>query len=101
LWHERFGHINASKTNDVLRGDYGSGLSDWNGEPMKVECTCCHMGKHTHSSHKGSSHPTSRPLELLVMDTCGPMPAQSSHGSTHFHLILDSHTCALDVAQLK
>ncbi|KAE9383421.1 hypothetical protein BT96DRAFT_1009203 [Gymnopus androsaceus JB14] len=35
LFHERFGHLGRNTTNEMLQGDYATGLDRWNGTTMR------------------------------------------------------------------
>ncbi|XP_070013473.1 uncharacterized protein [Nicotiana sylvestris] len=73
LWHKRLGHTSFSLLNKLIPKDLVHGL------PMskfKVEniCDACAIGKYVKSSFKSKKDmSTSKPLELLHMDLCGPM----------------------------
>ncbi|KAJ9558101.1 hypothetical protein OSB04_012715 [Centaurea solstitialis] len=53
-------------------------------------CSACEMGKIKKSSHKLKvEHNTSKPLQLLHMDLCGPMRVQSINGRKYVLVIVD------------
>eukprot|EP00253_Pinus_taeda_P028111 PITA_28111 len=76
LWHKRIGHtsfenlINISKikaVQDIPRMF----------KPNQVVCGPCQHGKQTRTSHKTKEHCTSKTLEIIHVDVCGPTRNQA------------------------
>ncbi|XP_070019370.1 uncharacterized protein [Nicotiana sylvestris] len=92
LWHRRLGHIGFSLLNKLIQKDQVHGL------PMskfKVEkiCDACTRGKHVKSSFKSNRDvSTSKLLEFLHMDLCGPMRLQSRGGKRYIFVIVDDYS---------
>ncbi|XP_070005337.1 uncharacterized mitochondrial protein AtMg00300-like [Nicotiana sylvestris] len=77
LWHIRLGHISFSLLNKLIQKDLVHGLPMSKFKVQKV-CDACVRGKYVNSSFKSKRNvSTSKPLELLHMDLCGPMRVQS------------------------
>lgn len=56
-------------------------------------CASCEMGKMKGAPHKPKVAPsTSRPLELIHMDLCGPMRVQSINGKKYVLVMVDDYT---------
>lgn len=56
-------------------------------------CESCILGKLTQESFRPmNSERANRPLELLYMNLCGPMPTASLGGSRYVYVIVDSFT---------
>ncbi|XP_074306526.1 uncharacterized protein LOC141641776 [Silene latifolia] len=77
LWHKRLGHVNARTLNTLKRLDLVDGIPN-----MKFDfnslCDDCAKGKQVRSSFKSKKFvSTSKPLELLHIDLCGPMRVRS------------------------
>ncbi|XP_074315000.1 uncharacterized protein LOC141651177 [Silene latifolia] len=77
LWHKRLGHVNARTLNTLKRLDLVDGIPN-----MKFDfnslCDDCAKGKQVRSSFKSKKFvSTSKPLELLHIDICGPMRVRS------------------------
>ncbi|XP_074306156.1 uncharacterized protein LOC141641393 [Silene latifolia] len=77
LWHKRLGHVNARTLNTLKRLDLVDDIPN-----MKFDfnslCDDCAKGKQVRSSFKSKkSVSTSKPLELLHIDLCGPMRVRS------------------------
>ena len=57
---------------------------------VPLECEDCKLGKSRRISFKPSFRIRSKkPLQLLHMDTCGPLPTVSNGGSRYFLTIID------------
>jgi len=80
LWHKRLAHLSpkyidriikeslVENTNKICRGE--------------IECESCSASKLTQKPHKAIDYSvTNRPLELVYIDLCGPMPINSIKGS--------------------
>ncbi|XP_070010492.1 uncharacterized protein [Nicotiana sylvestris] len=77
LWHRRMGHASFSLLNKLIQKDLVHGLPMSQFKMQKV-CDACASGKDVKSSFKPKRDvSTSKPLELLHMDLCGPMRVQS------------------------
>ena len=73
LWHKRMGHISMSTINKLISKDLVKVLPAKNFSNEKV-CGICIQGKQVRSSFKPKLVvSTTRLLELLHMDLCGPM----------------------------
>ncbi|KAH0710848.1 hypothetical protein KY284_012275 [Solanum tuberosum] len=96
LWHRRLGHISTSLLNKLVARDLVRGLPRLKFSNDKV-CDACAKGKQTRSSFKAKKGvSTTRPLELLHMDICGPVRIQSRGG-----LLASDLTMAQSLKTLK
>lgn len=91
LWHKRLGHLNFQTLYNFSRQGLVTGL------PLlkKVHTTCepCILGKqHTHAIPRHSFSQTSRPLELIHSDLCGPFPHTSLKRSRYLLTFIDDYT---------
>lgn len=97
LWHRRFGHIGdqyLSKVKNTVDGiEFGAVI------PSK--CAVCSKGKQTRLPFKPSNTSTSRVLELIHSDVCGPMPVDSFGGSWYYVLFLDDYSRKVFVKPIK
>jgi len=93
LWHKRLGILNK-----LIQKDLVHGLPMSKFEVQKV-CDACVRGKHVKSSFKSIRDvSTSKPLELLHMDLCGPMRVQSRGRKRYIFVIVYEYsrfTCTL------
>lgn len=92
LWHRRIGHVNFQR----LRHMTSRGLVD--GVPLlspraNQMCETCVLAKHHRTRiPRISLTATTRPLELLHSDVCGPLPVPSRTGARYFLTITDDYS---------
>ena len=55
-------------------------------------CKHCQLGKQKRESFKTKEHSSSKPLELVHTDLCGPMRTKSLQGDSYFMLFVDDFT---------
>ncbi|KAJ9542601.1 hypothetical protein OSB04_029107 [Centaurea solstitialis] len=96
LWHRRLSHLNYATINQLAKTGLVTGLPTLRFTKEQL-CSACEMGKIKKSSHKLKvEHNTSKPLQLLHMDLCGPMRVQSINGRKYVLVIVDDfsrYTC--------
>ncbi len=91
LWHKRLGHtsfenlINISKIKAVQ--DIPKLF-----KPNQGVCGPCQHGKQTKTSHKIKELSTSKPLEIIHADVCGPTRYHGLQGESYFVLFVDDYT---------
>ncbi|GFX70877.1 retrovirus-related Pol polyprotein from transposon TNT 1-94 [Trichonephila clavipes] len=92
IWHQRFCHVDNDYLVKTSKNDSVKGfprLTD-NG---KTHCIPCKLAKFKRVSFKKTGVVRSkRPLELLHMDLCGPMPTESQGGNKYFLSIIDDYS---------
>ncbi|KAJ9542691.1 hypothetical protein OSB04_029197 [Centaurea solstitialis] len=89
LWHRRLSHLNYATINQLAKAGLVTGLPSLRFTKEQL-CSACEMGKIKKSSHKLKvEHNTSKPLQLLHMDLCGPMRVQSINGRKYVLVIVD------------
>ncbi|KAJ9561035.1 LOW QUALITY PROTEIN: hypothetical protein OSB04_006195 [Centaurea solstitialis] len=89
LWHRRLSHLNYATINQLAKAGLVTGLPSLRFTKEQL-CSACEMGKIKKSSHKLKvEHNTSKPLQLLHMDLCGPMRVQSINGRKYVLVIMD------------
>jgi len=92
LWHRRFGHLgyaNLARLPSMVNGlnlttDIQAASSDL--------CEPCALGKIHRQPSPESKSKTTKPLQLIHMDVCGPMPVASFGGSKYIATFLDDYT---------
>ena len=102
LWHRRLGHLgynNLAKLPSMANG-LDLAASDIKAA-SSVVCEPCAMGKNHRQPFPQSDTKTSKPLELIHMDVCGPMPVSSFGGSNYVATFLDDYTGYSLVRTLK
>ncbi|UYV75826.1 hypothetical protein LAZ67_13001452 [Cordylochernes scorpioides] len=88
LWHRRLNHLNEAYMKEIIQRNVVLGFNvNFKNLP---ECEACIMGKLTRQPyHPVTTNCTTKPLELVHMDLCGPMPYQSLGGSKYFFVLVD------------
>ncbi|UYV76796.1 K02A2.6-like, partial [Cordylochernes scorpioides] len=88
LWHRRLNHLNEAYMKEIIQRNVVLGVNvKFKNLP---ECEACIMGKLTRQPyHSVTTNCTTKPLELVHMDLCGPMPYQSLGGSKYFFVLVD------------
>jgi transposase InsO family protein len=93
VWHRRFGHLgygNMTRLPGMVKGldiaatDFKAAADD--------TCSSCIMGKQKRQPFPDSETVTTKPLELLHMDLCGPMAVTSAGGARYIATFLDDYS---------
>ncbi|KFD61481.1 hypothetical protein M514_26377 [Trichuris suis] len=101
LWHKRFCHVSNKVLEKTARHSAVSGLVI-SGNVQPPACTDCIVGKCTQNKCVPSKRrQTSRVLELVHSDICGPMPVKSHGGALYFMTIVDDFSRKVIVMCLK
>jgi len=91
IWHKRFAHINTFTLNKLKKLELVEGLPSIKFDNHKL-CDSCIRCKQVRSSFKAKKVvSTSKPLERLHMDLCGPMKVQSRGGYKYVFVIVDDY----------
>lgn len=100
IWHQRFCHINSQYVNKTSKNDSVRGLP--NLDITIVKCESCRVAKQKRRSFKPIGKIRSeKPLELVHMDVCGPLPNPSLNGHKYFLSITDDFSRRVTVYPLK
>jgi len=92
LWHKRLGHASLSLLNELVSKDLVVGLPTIKYNDGKV-CDAWAKGKQVKTSFKSKRCvSTSRPLEILHIDLCGPMRTMSREGKRYVCVIVDDYS---------
>ena len=103
LWHQRFGHLNESDLKMLNNKEMVTGMDlvVKDGEEVGV-CHGCTLGKARRFSFpKKSECKTTKPLQLIHSDLCGPMHIPSVGGSRYFVTYTDDYSRYVSVYMLK
>lgn len=101
-WHERFGHLNAKSLTFLLKNNMVEGVDINNLVTDTLKCETCLKGKMTTIPFpKCSAHRSSKVLELIHSDICGPFRINSIGGARYFVLFIDDFSRKMFVYFLK
>jgi hypothetical protein len=93
LWHRRFGHASPEVLAKMAEQKSVSNLPVSAKQFRRLKekvCEPCILGKQARLSFSSSeSHSSRKPLELLHMDLCGPLPVKSKGGSRYILTVTD------------
>ena len=92
LWHRRFGHLGYDNLAKLASCGMVTGMNVAAGEFSEANtsvCEPCIMAKQHREPFTKSDSKSTRPLQLVHMYVCGPMPAPSLGGSRYFATYLD------------
>lgn len=101
LWHQRFGHLNEQQLNEMSRHGIVTGAKL--PQKMKIDfCQGCVEGKMHRLPFKpvGEIRSTRR-LELVHSDVCGPMPTESIGGCKYLVTFIDDFSRCSSVYFMK
>ena len=87
LWHLRLGHINPNRIHGLVKSGILNSLSF---EPIPMFESCLE-GKMTKRPFKAKGYRTTKPLELVHTDVCGPMRVQARGGYEYFVTFTDDY----------
>ncbi|GKE21901.1 retrovirus-related pol polyprotein from transposon TNT 1-94 [Tanacetum coccineum] len=92
LWHHRLSHLNFGTINDLTKHDLVDGFLKFKYSKDHL-CSTCEQGKSNKSSHQPKLVPrTHSKLELLHMDLCGPMRAETINEKKYILVIVDDYS---------
>ena len=89
LWHRRLGHINKEYLKQMKDDNMVTGLSE---KQEKVDCESCIKGKQAELPYKKQRPKTSRILERVHTDVCGPITPASHDGYKYFVSFIDDYS---------
>jgi len=92
LWYKRLGHASLSLLNKLISKDLVVRLPSTKYNDDKV-CDTCARGKQVRTSFKLKNRvSTTRSLEMLHVDLCGPMRITSRGGKRYVLVIVDDYS---------
>ena len=104
LWHRRFGHMGYSTLERLVRENMAQGITLTSEEVKQAAssvCDTCIHAKQTRMPFEAAEEKSTRPLDLVHMDLCGPMPETSLGGHRYVATFLDDYSRLSAVALLK
>ena len=92
LWHRRFGHVSQTLLQELNSQNLVIGLPKAKFVVDKV-CKECARCKHVRSSFKPKQVvSTTRPLELVHVDLCGPVRLQNRNAYQYVFVVVDDYS---------
>ena len=98
LWHQRLGHLNAQHLKDIAQKELATGIK-LPKETTLSFCKGCVEGKMHRKSVGGNC--STRKLQLVHSDVCGPMQTESLGGKRYFVTFIDDFSRCRAVHFLK
>jgi transposase InsO family protein len=101
LWHRRLGHLHFDH---LIKLRNKAAVRDFPeiSKPHDIVCKPCQMGKLTRTQFKSKKFPSSsKPLQLVHMDLCGPSRKEGTGKENYFMLVIDDYSRLTWVAFLK
>jgi len=90
LWHRRMGHISFSKLRYVpVLKDFAF---NFNKNTCSVPCDICPRAKQQRLPFHTSSISSTKPFDLVHVDTWGPYHTKTHHGHRYFLTLADDYT---------
>ena len=89
LWHQRLVHLNAADMLKLRKIDCGVNFPD---SENKLDCIPCVTGKLARQPFPLSESRSSKRLELVHADLCGPLEERSFSGSRYVLLLKDDYS---------
>jgi transposase InsO family protein len=101
LWHRRLGHASEAVMNRIKAGEEASGVIPEAMHHTDELCQPCVMTKMRQKFSKATQHQTKRPLELVHIDTMGPIDLAEPMQKAYLFTITDDFSRKLWVFLLK
>lgn len=100
LWHRRLGHINFDNLVKMSSKEDVRHIPKIT-KPANTISEQCQKGKQTRVSFKTKEYSTTRPLELVQTNLCGPTRTRGLNGEKYFMLFKDDYSRMTWVAFLQ
>ncbi|GIL57455.1 hypothetical protein Vafri_12688 [Volvox africanus] len=95
LWHRRLGHLGYSSLERMCRENMVTGMEldrvSLEAARLRI-CEPCVYAKQTRGPFPPTGHKAAKPLGLIHLDVCGPMPETSLGGARYVTTLLDDCT---------
>lgn len=97
LWHQRLGHLNGQRLKEIVQKELVTGIKVSKTATLPF-CEGCVEGKMHRKPFKpvGEIRST-RKLQLVHSDVCGPMPSKSMGGQKYFVTFIDDYSRCCNV----
>lgn len=93
LWHQRYGHVGCDSLRELVKHQMVDGLTLTDFDTETVVCEPCLSGKIVKLPFTpGEERRSSRSLELVHSDVCGPMTPHTWNGKRFFVSFIDDYS---------
>eukprot|EP00795_Rhopilema_esculentum_P015799 gene15799-biopygen5210 len=97
VWHQRLGHINRKQLLESVKKKLIKGVAIQGNDELNF-CTGCAESKMSRKPFKSTEGiKTSRKLQIVHSDVCGPMSIQSFSGKRYFVTFIDDNSRCVKV----
>ena len=97
LWHQRLGHVNKNQLLQTIKNSLIKGVNFSENDRLNF-CEGCVEGKLSRKPFKSvGGIKTTRKLQIVHSDVCGPMPVQIFTGKLYFVTFIDDYTRCVKV----
>eukprot|EP00795_Rhopilema_esculentum_P007998 gene7998-biopygen1703 len=97
VWHQRLGHINRKQLLESVKKKLIKGVAIQGNDELNF-CTGCAESKMSRKPFKSTEGiKTSRKLQIVHSDVCGPMSIQSFSGKRYFVTFIDDYSRCVKV----
>ena len=91
LWYKRMGLIHFDNLVKISKKQVVIEMPEIT-KPTNVICKHCQHGKQTKVDFKTKEYSTTKPLEIVHTNLCGPMRTKDIEGELYFMLLIDDYT---------
>lgn len=90
LWHRRYGHLGERNLSYLIKNGMVKGLNESGGNKSTIVCEACVAAKQTRNPFTlQEERQSSRVLELVHSDVCGPVTPAGWNGQKFFVIFID------------
>jgi transposase InsO family protein len=100
LWHRRMDHMNFDNLFKIIRKEAVKEIPEIS-KPTNTLCEHYLQGKQTRTKFKSKEYSTTKPLEIVHTDLCGPTRMKVLNGEQYFVLLVDDYTRMIAVLFLR
>jgi hypothetical protein len=100
LWHKRMGHMHFDNLVQINKKEVVTKMPEIS-KPTNTMCKHYQHRKQTRADFKTKEYSTTKPLEIVHIDLCGPMRTKGLNGEQYFMLLIDDYTRMIGVCFLK
>jgi transposase InsO family protein len=100
LWHRRMGQMHFDNLVKINKNEAVRQMPEIS-KLANTICKHCQHGKQTRARFRIKEYSTTKPLEIVHTDLCGPMRTKGLNGEQYFMLLIDDYTRMIRVCFLK